>query len=212
VRAWLTPDAPSGDTTRRVLVIPVEFLSSVNGALEELTEAENWEQYGALTPDQAAAAMRVMVDEYYMSQVSDDNPTPMGTLPIPLALTGSSSAVFTVDGSQIHNGYWSVGAPAIGNKWLFKISGRDGDEISIGAIAELANSLGILKVNLDGVTIGAFDLYSGAVSRNQKLIFGSGTISGDGWHDIELIRDTKNPSSSGYNMRLSELTYRMSTP
>ena len=64
---WLTPDAASGDTVCRVLVIPVELLDSVNGALQELTYSYNWEEFGTMTPDEAAALCLQMVMDYYSS-------------------------------------------------------------------------------------------------------------------------------------------------
>jgi len=64
---WLTPDTLPTTTLRRWLCIPDEpaFLAVVTGALLRLTYAENWEAYGAVTPQEAADAMSVMLEGYF---------------------------------------------------------------------------------------------------------------------------------------------------
>jgi len=61
---YLTPGTLPADTICRVLFIPntLDWLAQVTGALQELTFEYNWEQYGAVTPGQAAEAMRTMFD------------------------------------------------------------------------------------------------------------------------------------------------------
>lgn len=62
--AWLTPQS-KGDTVYRLLSIPSGFLSQVNGALIDLEEEWNWEEYGALTPAQCAQYMSDMLEAYW---------------------------------------------------------------------------------------------------------------------------------------------------
>lgn len=67
---WLTPETiPTGDNTCRQLVIPNDLylVSAVTGALYELTMPENWEQFGEKTPEEAAQAMRDMLEAYLTS-------------------------------------------------------------------------------------------------------------------------------------------------
>lgn len=67
--AWLTPDEVPTDTICRALVIPADssIIAAVNGALLPLTYSENWEQFGEVTPEDMAAAMRVMFDDFVLS-------------------------------------------------------------------------------------------------------------------------------------------------
>lgn len=67
MRRWLTPNAAGGVTACRVLIFPVELETSVNGALQELAEVYNWEQFGTMTPDEAASLAQAMLDAYYES-------------------------------------------------------------------------------------------------------------------------------------------------
>lgn len=55
---YLTPDSVPGSVDCRALLIPNDptFLANVLGAVEQLTFAYNWQQFGLLTPGEAAAA------------------------------------------------------------------------------------------------------------------------------------------------------------
>jgi len=59
---------PTADFICRRLRIPndIDLIISVNGALDELTNPENWEQFGTATPEEAAAAMDSMFREYLL--------------------------------------------------------------------------------------------------------------------------------------------------
>jgi len=61
---YLTPDTNPADTICRVLLIPnnSEFLANTLGAIQALTFPENWDKWGTLTPEEAAAAMVPMFD------------------------------------------------------------------------------------------------------------------------------------------------------
>jgi len=61
---YLTPDTIPADTICRVLFIPndAQLLANTLGAIEELTFAYNWDLQGAVTPEEAAAAMVPMFD------------------------------------------------------------------------------------------------------------------------------------------------------
>lgn len=53
--AWLTPSS-LGAVRYRVVCVPDGLLEPLSGAMHELTHAHNWELFGALTPDDMAAA------------------------------------------------------------------------------------------------------------------------------------------------------------
>lgn len=63
---YLTPDENPVDTVCRVLFIPngEEYLAIVRGALDELTFAYNFEEFGSLTPAQTAAKFQPMFDAF----------------------------------------------------------------------------------------------------------------------------------------------------
>jgi len=64
---YLTPDSIPEDDDCRPLLIPAssDWLAIVSGALTELVKTWNWQQEGAVTVDEAVAAMQVMVSAYY---------------------------------------------------------------------------------------------------------------------------------------------------
>lgn len=66
-RAWLTPDTPPPDTFRgRCFSVPddVQLVGAVTGALVPLTQPENWEAVGSMTPEQAADIMSTAFEEF----------------------------------------------------------------------------------------------------------------------------------------------------
>ena len=63
---WLTPNEESESVTVwRSLAIPQEYLPMVSGALLALADVWNWEALGDITPENAALAMRAMIQTYY---------------------------------------------------------------------------------------------------------------------------------------------------
>ena len=65
-RGWLTPNSVPASTTCRVLFIPDDeaWIAIVTGALNNLVEPFNFEQYGSLTPQQTADALVDMFDSF----------------------------------------------------------------------------------------------------------------------------------------------------
>jgi len=65
---YLCPDTiPTADFICRRVRIPndIDIVSVVNGALDELTNARNWQEItGSVTPDEIASAMDTMFREY----------------------------------------------------------------------------------------------------------------------------------------------------
>jgi hypothetical protein len=214
MRAWLTPDTPSGDTVRRVLHIPVEYLASVNGALEQLTEETNWEQYGAETPEQAAERMNEMMEAYYVSHVTEDTAQRIGSIPPSMALAGSSVLDLTLNQNYLHNGYFSFDTPADNNHIDYILVAPDGYLLDLAVRVSKGQSFGILYARLDGTNIGGgnFDLYNSTIQRNQIAAFTNEPVVGDGEHSLTLHIIGKNPSSSGYDLQVNEILYRLRAP
>lgn len=74
-KAWITPETIPAETICRTLFIPDDdiFYANVVGALLPLTYAENWEQVGAITPDEAAERSRELFDAFVASEC--ENPS-----------------------------------------------------------------------------------------------------------------------------------------
>lgn len=86
-----TPETLPPTFICRRLRIPndIGFLMAVNGALAELAKEYNWEQVGAVTPEQARAAMLDMLLDTLDSECPDETPEP------------GEKLVFTPDASLI---------------------------------------------------------------------------------------------------------------
>lgn len=65
-----TPDTAPSDTVCRVIQIPNDpvWLALVDGALSELTKVWNWEEFGDLTPDEAAEQFSDIFWDYHGSE------------------------------------------------------------------------------------------------------------------------------------------------
>ena len=74
---WLTGNnAAAGTICRRVLIpADINLRAAVSGALTALTEVNNWEQFGTLTPEQCAELMSAMYDAF----LADDCDCPEDT-------------------------------------------------------------------------------------------------------------------------------------
>jgi len=67
---YLTPETIPTDTICRVLFIPNEreIIANVTGALQELTFTWNWEQSGAVTPQEIADRMFEMTNQFSLER------------------------------------------------------------------------------------------------------------------------------------------------
>ena len=67
---YLTADSIPTDSICRVLFIPndQQFIANVTGAIEELTAGYNFSKYGALTPDEMAAAFVPMFNAFCFNE------------------------------------------------------------------------------------------------------------------------------------------------
>lgn len=61
---WLTPNDTGGGTICRPLSVRFELIPMVSGAILELTNAENWEADGDMTPDDCADYCLTAYEEY----------------------------------------------------------------------------------------------------------------------------------------------------
>jgi len=78
-RAWLTPDSPAPETTRcRTISIPDDLLliGAVTGALLPLTQAENWEEFGSMSSQEAADIMSASFEDFVASDCEGTCPPP----------------------------------------------------------------------------------------------------------------------------------------
>lgn len=68
--SYLTPDTLPDGVVCRVLFIPddPEFIANVTGALQVLTSADSFIQYGSLTEQETADAYAVMFDKFCFAE------------------------------------------------------------------------------------------------------------------------------------------------
>jgi hypothetical protein len=118
VRAWLTPDTPAPESERcRRFATPDElaFVAAVTGALLPLTYAENWEQQGSMSPDEAAGIMSGCFERFVASDCE--------------GMTGDCPPVKLPGGVKIYRispttGHWEVLEPEFGATWVEPTGGE----------------------------------------------------------------------------------------
>lgn len=209
--AYLTPDTPDGDPIGRILYIPNTLVPAVNGALSELTYPFNWEQYGDMTPADAAQAAQDMLDAYYSSEI------PMTISPtqivIPLAHRFTDTGlIWNSDANENGAGYWTYSPAAINTKTTWRIRVMPGEYfLSMGY--QSANSMGIVTAQIDGVDVATRDMYSASLTRNNLgSISPPFDISDSEYHELTLIMKSKNASSSNYQARYTSMILTRNEP
>jgi microcystin-dependent protein len=113
--AWLTPDVIPSAKTCRVLHIPdnEKIIASVTGALRELEIADNWEEHGAVSPDEIATAMYSMLQSYLTSGgdcVPVGSILPFGGADVPVGWLGC-------DGEEVAQADYPCLYDILGDAW-----------------------------------------------------------------------------------------------
>ena len=70
MNAWLTPADIPAENLRRVLLIPnsPEWIGVINGILLELSDPENWEQFGSVSIDDTVAKWAEIMDAFFVGE------------------------------------------------------------------------------------------------------------------------------------------------
>lgn len=200
---WLTPDSAAGGDLCRVLHIPPELTEIVSGALDVLTDPDNYEQSGDLTPDQTAALAWSMLQNYPEDCPVLVAPT-QSRLIYPASLKNVGSAdEFVTANNQWLSGVWRSVTPAIGDKWFFNAP-CDIGYWKAKWIGRKNQNSGIVEVHIGGLTTDEFDLYNATgvmtvVDLTDFEIAVPATLP----VTVEVIG--KRAASGGYEAMLSEL-------
>jgi len=136
---YLTPnEIPTTAFYCRRLKIPanLDILIAVNGALNELTKAHNWESFGDVTPDDIAAAMDDMFRLYLEGSaclIGSIQLFAVGTLPDGVLVCDGSSYL-RVDYPEL---YSVLATPYITDADHFTVPDLyQGDDLKYGIVAQ----------------------------------------------------------------------------
>jgi len=196
---WVTPDATGDSNIARCISVPPHLQAMVNGALDELTFAHNWEQVGDMTPEDCAAAFVDVLSAYYASEGCGtmEAPTHSFALWRELDVVAGNPLAANVLSTQELNGTWRQNAPAINDRMQWEVLLQEGTyDLTVNTTKN--NASGIQHWLIDGAEDAqTIDLYNATAQINQIVTI-SVVVVGSGLHIIECKMSTKNAASSNY--------------
>jgi microcystin-dependent protein len=197
---YLTPDTIPLDRKCRRIRIPndINILGAVTGALHELCLARNWEEFGAVTPEEISQAMLEM-----LSDLTEDNACMIGAI-FPFIrnalpdnwLLCDGSGYLRVDYPELYallvgfglvTGADTFVTPDLGGKFTlpangaFPVFSSGGEMVHILTVAEMpAHTHVVPTMGSNPITIGA-----GAPTTVRNIIgnLTSNSRGGDGAHN-----------------------------
>jgi len=169
---YLTPeDFGEGDDCRPLFIpATADWLAIVSGALTELVQKYNWEQFGALTVDECIERMQSMIDAYYDGCSSGDCVLPDDT---PIFRIGADGHI-----EQLVDGEW---VPPTGDYTIPPTEARTEPteaERKCAAAANAANALSLLYEDLSDSIGEALDAVEAAAHLVAAVVGGIGLVIG----------------------------------
>jgi len=204
---WLTGSAIPSEEFCRVIRVPNDptFIHAVSGALLELTYADNWEQFGTLTPEQQAEAFDAIYVEFTQSICIEPEtviyPKNFIAFPVNARVISSGSILHTVLATQQHDVYADITPVVVNNHIAYDILIAKGIW-NFGMLGIAFNGGGTFDAKFNGTTFLNQDTYISALTLNLYRNWGTNvTVPTDGYHELSFKVVSKHPSSSGYANR-----------
>lgn len=201
---WITPNETGDSNIARCLSVPEFLQPAVNGALQDLTFADNWEQVGDLTPEECAAAMVDVLSTYYESEDCSnvDTPTQQTVLWIDGKENVGNVLQLNILATQVMNQYWRQQSPAINDEMLFNILLAEGT-YDLTIVGRRDNGSGVQHWIIDGTEDGdTIEMYAAAAADNYTATI-SVAVLFSGLHAIKCKISSKNGSSSNYRNNMT---------
>lgn len=205
---WLTGDEIPEDEFCRVIRVPNDptFIHAVSGALLDLTYAYNWEQLGALTPEEQADAFDSVYVAFMNSEGCDDI-TPIYPYtfyaPAALAVAGNQGTITKTFLAAAWGGMLAEPLPiAINNDMVFLCHCAPG-AWTIRVVGQTGASYGIMTAEIDGVSLGTFDWYSAGAVNNVVATFTITLTDPYPVRQLHLQINSKRAAATNYKMMIS---------
>lgn len=203
---WLTPeDNAPADTVCRTLEIPndIGYITAVTGALLDLTNARNWEQHGAATPEETAALMMQMFLAFTASECEEATPPVTVIYPDNFVIVAEQGlnplANYNVLASsgQLFAHQGEVTPIANGNVYIFPFFARAGVyDVKIRGLR--GTNFGMVDWYVDSVLQAAGQSwYNGAAQNSFQQTITIETVS-DGNHFLHCEVNGKQAASSSF--------------
>ena len=111
---------------------------------------------------------------------------------------------FSIDANYYHNGLITNTTSALNDNITYLVGLAKGT-YSLKILGATAANKGIAKIYLDDDLVATFDLYSPTTIRNVSFTQTGIINSTPGLKSLKFKMESKNASSSGYNINLSQI-------
>lgn len=203
-RGWLTGDSLAPQTGR-ILVIPgdLAFLMAVNGALAELGMEHNWEQFGTVTPEDTAQAMRDMLQAYFVSEIPpevEQMNTSLILFPASAFIPSGNAFVWFTSSTMELGGYWQQNPAQTADQFRWEQYIAPGNyNYQMTYLRQTTNGKGTFYITPDFSTflVSVNIDFRGALLANQRFT-GTFTVPEPGAKYIIGVDGTGASSGSSY--------------
>lgn len=210
MRAWLTPATIPTNTVCLRLEVPQDtaIMAAVWGAILLLTEPENWEQYGAVTPADIASAMLTM-----QNNCMDDSCIGSGQVNEisfwhEKSTVDAGNPIVSSYAATIHHGFVAFQNPAaITDQWRTAVFRMTAGTYIIYLTGQWFAACGIAQFSIRRASDNAVmwsviaDLYRAATTPFSEAYGSANLPEGDYYFHCSLTG--KHASSTSYQVRLS---------
>lgn len=181
------------------------FMAALNGAMLELTYPWNWEQFGALTPDEMAQEFINVYGEFADSVCIEPDdliyPKQFHTFGQVGKVIAGNTLIGVALAGALYGGYTKMTTPAISQEWEIEVLLAKGIW-NFWYMCISNNSSADIRFRLNGANTTNINSWysSGQVLNIVQPINADQTILTDGIHTVGFKAETKQAASSNYNM------------
>ena len=118
---------------------------------------------------------------------------------LPLSYDGIGQGTWALyyGSSQYLYGQFYNSSHADGDNITYRVY-LDAGTYTLLAVTRTQNTSGIIDIDIDGVEVASFDLYSASLAHDVRQTQSGIAVAGPGVKELRLRLDGKNPSASDY--------------
>lgn len=198
------PPTLSGNILERLIRLDEALIYLVGGSLEYLTDKEPLEETGALTVEQARAALSQMLWDYYHENIME-YPKTFDINPLTARRIAGTTLSRVVSTAQLYNIVVEITPAAINNFMQFDFYCAKG-AYDLKIMGARGTNYGIVSLNVDGVAQADEQTWYNAANTNNIEYTYEIEVLTDGNHSLDMYTVAKTAASTGYRFFMSSIT------